>query len=395
MTPRHPGGFLLQPDLNPASRRVLAAGALLLAISIAGGIFNPREFFYSYLIGYLLWINLALGSLGFLMLQYLTGGAWGVVARRVLEAIARTTPFLAILFVPLAFGLSELYPWARPASLQHTPVLEHRAAYMNIGFFLARAALYLAVWIVLATLLNRWSFERDRERAVSTARLSKLSAAGLILYLFTASFASIDWAESLEIDWASSMWGFMFIAAQAITAMSFVILVLAFLSRRLPMSNVIRPSHFHDAGKLLFASLMLWAYFAFCQYLIVWSANLVHEISYYLVRTLTSWHWVGVSLVIFQFFLPAVLLLSRPLKRNRYLMSAVAAVILFMQYVDLLWIVLPAEHRNGFQLHWLNVTTPLALGGVWMWAFLRELPRRPLLPLNVADQEEVLAHESR
>lgn len=388
-------GPRLQRSLTRLRRSVLLAGALLLAASVAGSYFSPNDFFHSYLIGYLFFLGLTLGSMAFLMMQYLTGGAWGVVTRRALEAATRTMPLVAILFIPIGCGISNLYPWARPEMVRHDHILLHRSSYMNADFFLARAAIYLVIWTAFAFFLNRWSTEQDRNPRGQESRLAKLSVPGLILYLFSITFAAIDWAESLEVTWASTMWGFMFIAAEGLTALSFLIVVMAVLSRREPMSHILKPDHFHDLGKMLLANLMLWAYFAFCQYLIVWSENLTHEIEYYLPRTKTSWGWLAVALIVVQFLIPAMLLLNRSLKRSAILLSGVAIVIFVMRYFDLIWIVLPAYYDKGFRIQWMDVLTPLGIAGVWLWLFLRELPRFPLLPVNAPQLEEALVHESQ
>lgn len=396
MTPAHTSGdFRLQQDLGRVRLPLLIAGIVLLAASIAGAFFSPGDFFRSYLIGYLFWIGLTLGSMAFLMLQYLTGGAWGVVIRRTLEAATRTLPLLAILFIPICFGIGSLYDWARPDLVQHDKTLQHRSAYTNPAFFFVRAGIYLIIWMVFAYFLNRWSSEEDRTPRNQASRLAKLSAPGLILYGFTITFASVDWAESLQTRWASTMWGFMFIAAEGMTALGFVIIVMTVLARREPMSSVLRPDHFHDLGKMLLANLMIWAYFAFCQYLIVWSENLTSEIPYYLPRTNTSWGWFGVCLILVQLVIPALLLLNRNLKRNAYLLSGVVVIILVMRYMDLIWIVLPGYYKGGFRIQWMDVLTPLGIGGIWLWAFLRELPRFPLLPVNAPELEEALVHESQ
>jgi hypothetical protein len=387
--------YRLQADLQRSRIMLLIAGVVLLVASIAGAFYSPDDFFPAYLIGYLFFIGAALGSMAFLMIHHLTGGAWGVVSRRSLEAATRTLPLLAILFIPIGCGMSNLYTWARPNIVRHDRVLLHRSSYTNPAFFLARAAIYIVVWMAFAYLLNRWSLQQDSNPRRPHTRLKTLSVLGLIFCLFSITFAAIDWAESLETTWASSIWGLMFIAAEGLTALCVLILVLAFLSTRRPMSLVLKPDHFHDLGKMLLANLMLWAYFAFVQYLIVWSENLKSEIHYYLPRTRTSWGWLGVALIVAQVVVPLLLLLNRRLKRNAYALAAVAALILIMRYFDLIWIVLPSYYREGFRIQWLDVITPLALAAIWVWAFLRELPRYPLLPVNVPELEEALVHESQ
>jgi hypothetical protein len=392
VTPAYIAG--LGEDLERLQRPLLSAGILLLAVSVVGAFFSPGDFFHGYLAAYLFWLGIALGSMAYLMIQYLTGGAWGVVTRRVLEAASRTLPLLAILFIPVAFGMGSLYDWAHRDIVQRVHTLEHRGVYMNPVFFVLRAAIYLTVWMVFASFLNRWSAEEEESPGTKRSKLIKLSAGGLIVFLFSISFAAVDWAASLETRWASTMWGLVFIAAQGLTAMALLIIVTTYLSRREPMSEVLKADHFHDLGKMLFANLMLWAYFAFCQYLIVWSANLTDEISYYITRTRTSWGWLGVALIVLLFLIPMLLLLNRDLKRNANLLSAVAAVIFVMSYLDELWIVLPAYYKTGFRINWMDVTTPFGVGCVWLWKYLRELPRRPLVAASAPELEMALAHET-
>ncbi len=392
-TPYDPSAALRQ-TLRRWQTPALAAGAVLLAISIIGAFFSPGDFFHAYLIGFLFWLGLALGSMAFLMLQYLTGGAWGIVTRRSFESATRTLPILAVSFIPLAFGLPYLYEWARPDRVQRNELLRHRTPYMTPWMFLLRAAVYFAVWITFSHFLNRWSAEQDDAPSGQRTKLAQLSAPGLIVYVFTITFASVDWAESLQTEWYSTIWGFLFVAGECLTAIAFSILAMWLLSHREPMASVLKPAHFHDLGKLLLMMVMIWGYFSFSQLLIVWSGDLPHEISFYLPRWKTSWGWFGVVLIVVQFAVPFLLLLSRPLKRHAALLSAVVVIVLIMRYMDLVWIVLPGYHKTGFQITWLTFTAPLGLGGIWLWVFLGELPKLPLLPVNAPELEEALAHET-
>jgi hypothetical protein len=328
------------------------------------------------------------------MLQYLTGGRWGVVVRRPLEAASRTLPWMAALFIPIAVGLPYLYHWAHSDLVAKDPVMLHRYVYMNPGGFLARAAIYFAVWLTLTYFLNKWSWQEDR-LGDQTNRLAKISAPGLILYVFTMTFAAIDWAESLDDHWFSTMWGFIFVADQGITIICFAILFSLALSRWEPMNSVLRPQRFHDLGNLLLVFVMLWAYFQFSQLLIVWSGNLSGEIPWFLPRIGTSWGWLGGALIVFQFILPFLMLLFRGITKNAIALSCVAVLLLVMRFVDMFWVVMPSAFRDGFHVHWLNFTMPVALGGIWIALFLRTFRRYPLLPLGTPELEEALQHADR
>lgn len=391
MTPAYMMSSELQSDVRRWLTYALSGGVLFSVISAIGAFFSPAEFFRSYLMSYLFWLGLALGSMAIVMMQYLTGGAWGVVTRRTFESASRTLPMLAVLFIPMAMGLPILYDWARPGLVASDDVLRHRSPYLNPEMFIVRAVIYFAIWLGFAYLLNRWSAEQD-ERGGLHQRLAAISAPGLILYVFTVTFATVDWAESLETHWSSTMWGFLFVARQGLTAIAFAIVVLALLSRRAPLAGRVKPAHFHDLGKLLLTFVMLWAYFAFSELVIVWSGNLTNEIPWYWKRFGTSWGWLGVLLIVFQFVIPFLLLLSRPLKRNPVLLSGLVAVVLFMRFIDLMWIVMPGFYRSGLQIHWLNLTVPLAMGGLWTATFLWQLRKRPLLPLQAENLEQALHH---
>ncbi len=390
----------LQREVKKYIRVAVVIGVLLSIASVLGAFASPGDFYRSYLMGYLFWIGISLGSLAIVMMQYLTGGAWGTVTRRTLESASRTLPLLALLFIPIAIGIPHLYDWSHADLVSREFVLRHRHAYMNAGMFILRAIIYFAIWLGFSYFLNKWSLQQDSQddldaRISVQKKLAAISAPGLILYVFTVTFSAIDWAESLETDWFSTMWGFLFVASQGLAAFSFVIIALALLSRREPLASTLRESHFHDLGKLLLTFVMLWGYFAFSQLLIVWSGNLTDEIPWYLRRLATSWGWLGVLLILLQFIVPFLLLLSKPLKRNALLLSGVVVILLIARVVDLMWIVMPGYYQHGFRLHWLNFSVPAAMGGLWIGFFLWQLQRRPLMPIRAPRLEEALTHGKR
>jgi hypothetical protein len=389
------GDYAAPPVVELIQRRSLIIGAAAAAACAIGAFLNPAQFFRSYLTGYLLWLGISLGCLAILMLQHLSGGIWGFVIRRPLEAATRVFPLLALLFIPLLFGLHQLYPWADAARVAEDPLLQHKAAYLNVTGFVARAVFYFALWCGLAHLLSRWSLEQDQvPRAALRDRMQGFSAVGLLVYGFTTTFSAIDWVMSLDPHWYSTIYGMLFMAGGAVGGMALVIAMASLLAKYRPMSDILVPDHFHDLGKLLLAFVMIWAYFAFSQFLIIWSGNLPEEITWYHVRLAGGWRWVGLALLLFHFVLPFLLLLSRDLKRQGRALALVAAAVLAMRYVDLYWMVAPSfpQAATGLHFHWLDLAAPLAVGGLWLAEFLRQLKSRPLVPLNDPLFPQVLEH---
>lgn len=387
-----PGRYIAPPEVRRLQQRALIVGIVFTLLLVVGAFINRDQFFHSYLIGLLFWIGVALGALALLMLQHLTGGAWGLVIRRVLEAATRTIPLLLVLFIPIALGLSRLYPWMHTQEMAKSPALVSKSEhYLNPSFFIERTAIYFAIWLLLAYLLNYWSREQDRAAEQRfTRRMKMLSGPGLGLFVLTTTFASIDWVMSLDPEWSSTMFGFLFVASWALSAMAFVIATMSLLANREPLATIVRPSHFHDLGKLLLALVMLWAYFAFSQYLIIWSGNLPEETTWYLRRIRGGWGWIAIAVIVLHFALPFLLLLSRDLKRNAHKLALLAGFLLFMRLVDLFWLIEPEFNRAHFRLSWMDVVAPLGIGGIWLAVFSWQLQKRPLLPLNDPQLQPVL-----
>ncbi|MGH9971252.1 MAG: hypothetical protein ACREBG_26140 [Pyrinomonadaceae bacterium] len=387
------GGYRVPAEVAYYQKRALIVGVVFLFLLFVGALINRTQFFRSYLVGYLFWIGIALGCLALLMLQHLSGGIWGLVIRRVLEAATRTLPLMAALFVPIILGAHQIYPWTHKEEMAKSPALEQKAHYyLNLPFFTGRAALYFAIWMLAAYLLNKWSHEQDRTAGRQfTRRMRMFSGPGLAIFVLTVTFASVDWAMSLNPEWFSTIYGLLFVAAWALSALAFVIAVMAFLSRREPMSTVVKPNQFQDLGKLMLAFVMLWAYFAFSQFLIVWSGNLPEEIQWYLPRLRGGWGVIAVSVVFFHFALPFLLLLSASLKRNPRKLLMLVGLILVMRLIDVFWMVAPEFQRDHFYVSWMDVVAPLGIGGLWLAMFLWQLGKRPLIPINDPQYDDLMA----
>jgi hypothetical protein len=409
-----------RPDWVRFQRGALIAGAAGLGLALLGGFFSREQFFRSYLVAYCFWLGVTLGSLAIVMLQHLTGGAWGFVIRRLLESATRTLPWLALLFVPLLFGLQDLYAWARllpPPGLVtvlHAIGLEqlydsfwpnqvprevsphdlvHRQAYLNIPFFILRVVLYFAIWNAFAYYLNRLSREQDRTADPRLLRrLRVLSGPGLGIYGLTITFAAIDWIMSLEPHWYSTIFGAILATGQVLSALAFAIALLILLSRFPPLDRVLTTSVMRDLGSLMLAFVMLWAYMAFSQFLLTWAGNLPEEISWYRHRLTGGWQWLGLALILFQFVLPFLLLLSADIKRNRRTLSAVAGLVLVMRFADLYWMIEATPSVEGLGIHWIDLVALVGVGGVWLAVFVGQLRKMPLLPQGEAQPGEATHH---
>jgi hypothetical protein len=367
-------------------KRCLIVGLVFFAALVVSAFLNSREFFQSYLIGWTFWTGITIGSLALLMLQHLTGGGWGLVIRRSLEAATRVLPLMAILFVPIILGAHSIYHhWTNPTE----DVVKFKTPYLNLKFFTIRAVVYFAIWGTLAFLLNKWSLEQDRTADNRyTKNMRVLAGPGMVALIFSVTFASIDWYMSLEPEWFSTIYGFIYVAAWSLSALAFVIAVMAALSREEPMKRIVAPLHIHDLGKLLLALVMLWAYFAFSQFLIIWSGNLPEEISWYIARIHGGWGATIITIGILHFAAPFLFLLSRSIKRNPRKLVVIAAVILVMRAVDLLWMLVPAFPDHKWI--WLDVISILGFGGLWLCFFTWQLGKRSLIPINDPQFESTL-----
>jgi len=395
--------YMNQADLlaPPFARRIqmrsLVIGLVFTLLTVIAAWTAPhRQFWHAYLLGFMGWLGLSLGSMAFLMLWYLTGGRWGITARRIVEAAMRTLPLMAVLFIPLAVGARWLYDWADPNKLAHGRELhEVKLVYLNLTAYRLRGILYFVLWLGLGYLLSKWSGEQDHPRVRNLSRrFSRLSSAGVIIYAFTLTFAAIDWVMSLDASWISTVYGLIFLTGQVLIAICFLVVVETMLANYQLFSEVLTANNLADHGNLMLTFVMLWAYMSFSQLLIIWSGNLPEEIRWYLPRWHNGWQFVGLSLAGLHFALPFALLLSAPRKRNAHRLVKVAVWLFLMRWVDLFWFIEPSEHSHFF-VDWLDIVIPVAMGGFWLAYFFYNLRSRPLLVLYDPRTQSALepAHE--
>ncbi|MFN2500933.1 MAG: hypothetical protein ABR530_02855 [Pyrinomonadaceae bacterium] len=379
-------------DVGQLRTLALGIGGIALIVWAVGAYFNTEQALRSWLLGFIFWGGIGLGSLGVLMLQYLTGGAWGVVIRRFVEAGSRTLPVIFLFFIPLAVGVytHSLYEWT------HLPPTDHaiaaRGIYLLPWFWILRSLIYFALWGVMVYLLNKWGAQQDVTNSVEDSRLvleraSRFSGPMLVIYSLVVTFAAVDWVMTLDPHWFSTIWGLLFVAGWALSCFCFVVAILAYLAHTPTVSSVLGKRHFHDLGKLMLALVMVWAYFNFSQFLIIWSGNLPEETGWFLIRMRGGWGYVGVALIVFHFAFPFLVLLQQDFKRRAKWLALLAIFILIMRLVDMFYLIGPSHRvaaagieQGAFYISWLDFVAPIAIGGIWLWWFFGELIKRPLFP---------------
>jgi hypothetical protein len=373
-----------------------AAGAVLGAVTCAIlGAANPKQFFFSWLVAFLFFLSLALGALFFVLIQYAAQGGWGIVVRRIGETIFVMLPVMAALFVPVLLGLRDLYSWAVPGAADHDALLRWKAPYLNVPFFLIRAALYFGSWSLIALLYYRGSRGQDgtRDPAVS-ARLRRLAGPAIIVLALTQTFASVDWIMSLTPQWYSTIFGVYFFAGSVLGFIALLSVIAVAMRRAGLLDTVISAEHLHDIGKLLFGFTAFWAYIAFSQFFLMWYANLPEETFWYKARMEGSWMQVSLFLMAGHFAIPFFYLMGRTVKRNGVTLAAGGLWILAMHFLDLYWQVMPTLHPEGFRPSALDVAALLTVGGCFVAAAGWLMRRQALVPLGDPRLAESLAFEN-
>jgi hypothetical protein len=392
------------------SQRLLigaGAGVLLCAIAALVDLSNGlTQFLHSYLFAYLICLGIVLGCLAILLIPYTTGGIWGFAVRGVAESALSTLPWLAVMFLPIALGVEKIYPWADKHLVEGDPLLQHKRPYLNVTFFIVRAAIYFVIWIGIAYILRSGSKAQARSYDPARARRLQLFAGpSLGIYGLTITFAAIDWIMSLEPKWFSSIFGALIGVGWLLPGMAFVIVALAVLDRH--ESDKPAPSHitknlWNDLGTLLLMCVMLWAYMSFAQLLLIWSGNLPEEISWYLARIAGGWRYLAWILFLFYFAAPFLMLLSRDVKSDPTRLSRLAIGILVVHCVYHYWLIRPAFRAHelhgahdapaGFDLHWIDLVVLFGVVAVWGVLVTRALRTQPLFPEYEPEWKEYLAH---
>ena len=385
--PGHPWNRI--PVIGAACALVGAAACAIL------GAANPKQFFFSWLVSFLFFLSLALGALFFVLIQYAAQGGWGIVLRRIGETTFATLPVMAVLFLPLLLGLRDLYSWAAPGAAEHDALLRWKAPYLNVPFFLIRAALFFGIWSFIALLYYRGSRGQDVTGDPGvTARLRRFAGPAIIVLALTQTFASIDWIMSLTPHWYSTIFGVYFFAGSFVGFIALLSIVAAAMRRAGLLDTVISAEHLHDVGKLLFGFTAFWAYIAFSQFFLIWYANLPEETIWYKARLEGSWKTVSILLMAGHFGIPFFYLMGRAVKRRGWTLAVGGAWLLAMHFMDLYWQVMPTLHPEGVRPSPLDVAAFLSVGGCFVAAASWLMRRQALVPLRDPRLAESLAFEN-
>ena len=364
----------------PSVQRIAGSGGLgLLLASGLYGCFYPATFFEGYLAAFVFWISITLGCLALLLLQSLAGGLWGMVISRFLEAGMMTLPLCALLFVPILLGMPYLFPWIHPANPEVAHLVHEKNVYLNVPFYLVRNVLYFLLLSALAVAMRGLSLRRDANDFVALSTISKISGPALIIFVLLMNFASIDWIMSLNPQWYSSMLVVEFCSEQTVVALAACILALRIFAGSEPLRSALCEKVVHDCGKLLLAFTCFWTYVTFSEYLITWTGNLPHEISWFSARSSAGWKWWAVLLVFVHFLIPMFCLIMTSISKNLRRLSLVAVLMIVAHFVQTVWWIEPAFGTH-FHIAWTSPILILALGGIWLTGFIKALEAVPLLP---------------
>ncbi len=368
-------------------------GVAGLFLCAAGYFTDPLKFFQSYLFAFLYWAGFAMGGLGILLLNNVVGGKWGVTIRRYLEACARTMPLIAIFFLGVLLGVKYIYAWATPANVAANAFLKHKEAYLNIPGFILRAVVCFALYLFFVWRLNKWTDEQDRTGDPGIReKMRKFSAPALLTFVLAITVSYIDWLLSADTQFYSTVFGGMVLIANVQQTFALAILALILTSSEDRFDSRVNAPILHDLGKLLFAFTIFWTYLSASQLIIIWPANLPQELTWYLDRTHGFWKALATFVALTMFAIPFLALLSQARKKDPRRLRRVAVWVLVVNAIYMFWLVEPTFRSSsastplhtspGFSIFWTDFAAFFGIGGIWVYYFIGQLRRRPLLPLK-------------
>ena len=400
---------------------IVAAVSGLISLAFLISPMGREHLMRGYLMGFMMCFNFCGGALVLLMVQYLSGGKWGLILRRPLEAMTRTIGAVIVMMIPVFLFAKHLYLyWAYPNSeatlhaYQAGLITQEQQLCMNLkramlspSSSIVQAIVVLGFMFFVITMLNKWSIARDADPAAGTpasfdrwrVTFENLAGPCTLLYVILMTAFVITFLKALDVTWYSSVYGLQLLVGQGYAVFALGIFTLIVLSRYEPIKTMFRTTEQHDLGKLAFAFTMLNIYLTFAEFLIIWSGNLPDEIPWYLNRIHGGW-WTFCTLdVICHWVIPFCILLSRDFKRSKTRMFWLCLFMLLARMIDMFWLTEPNFKDAAGNLNlaggsiFAYITVPVALISLWTVVYLTELGKRPLLNVNDPHTAELLEPE--
>jgi len=389
----------LVDKINSLQTKALIIGILGVLVTLAGTIIlmvtgwragSVDTLFQPFIVAYVLVLGMGVGCLAALMLHHLCGGAWSFMIQRTLEAASRTLPYIMGMGVLVILGgawFSHVYPWTSEAYIHEFHIVEEKAAFLNLGVFTLAFFIYWALWLGLMFLYNAWSKRLDETGDQEiVAKMRALAGPGLIIYVLSITFAATHWTMSLEPEWFSTIYPAWLIAGYNITTICFATIVLTYLLGESPIKDKVTVRHLHHLGNFMLGFIIFWSYVSFSQFLLIWNANLPETIGWYVNRSGGGLTFVTVLLIVFHWFVPMMFLLIRKNKTNPVMLRRIAIYIMVVHIVDIYWNIVPSYVGHRGHIDWVMVllvlTAVAGAFGLWLWLFLAELKKRPLLAVE-------------
>ena len=371
---------------------LLGVGCVGLLLTLWLGVNDFHHVIYSYLFSFSFYATLTVGALFFVIINYLTRAGWSVAVRRVPELLMQNAAVLAVLFIPILFGLHELYHWTHADALATDAILQGKEPYLNTAFFIVRAIIFFGIWIFLGNKYFKSSITQDitGDKEI-TLNLQKTATYGILLLGLSVTFAFVDWIMSLTPHWYSTMFGVYIFAGAAVLIHAVTTLIYILLRSKGFLKSVVSIEHFHDLGKLLYGFNIFWSYIAFCQYFLIWYANVPEETVWYAHHFAGSWQSVATFLAIGHFGVPFIFFMSRHMKRNLKAHAFFALWLVFMHIVDLYWIIMPNVSPKGLHITLADITSFVGIGGIYFYVFFKRMNKVLLVPIKDPRLEESLS----
>ncbi|NQV15520.1 hypothetical protein HQ531_08695 [bacterium] len=381
-------------ETGPFAQKAIIVGFIGLVLSIFGAFMDHSKFFQAYLVAFTFFTTIGLGGLFFVLMHHVTGAYWGVVMRRVAENLAYTLPLMGLFMIPLFFGMHDLFHWSHAEVVAQDEILQWKAPYLNVNFFIIRSVVIFLIWTWLVHGLRKLSLAQDSGAAGSLGKMRRKAAGGTVIFALTVTVFAFDWLMSLDPHWYSTIFGVYVFSGGFLGGLA-MLSILANVLRNNGAGKIITTEHTHDLGKFLFAFIVWWAYIGGAQYFLIWYGNIPEETIWFLHRWEHGWKSISLFLVFFHFIVPFFVLAFRAAKRIPVLILSIAILILFMHYIDHFWLATPTFGDHHFHISWMHLTTVLGMGGVFIWWLFRLMGIDPVIPLKDPKLQKSIEHTVR